>query len=182
MFQTPQSPNQANSQGIRCPYCEARPELETVRRYEVVSGEPLLRCPACYDFWAKGDALGTGVRDPNDDHPSFFAVVAPPRCRACHGRLKSDETCSKCGVGLKPLSCPVCGRQMERWTKDNVRLDSCAACTGVWFDIGEIAAVYGLAPPQSWPASLVDEHAADDEPAGWEMFLMGALHVLAPFR
>ncbi|MBA4181296.1 MAG: hypothetical protein C0506_11960 [Anaerolinea sp.] len=167
--------------GLHCPYCEARPGLETVRRYEVFSTEPLLRCPACYGFWAKGDVLATGVRDPYDDHPSFFAVAAAARCRSCHGHLREDESCVKCGAQLRLLNCPACGKQMERWKKGTLRLDSCAGCHGTWFDVGEIATVYGLTPPQSFPASLIDEHAADGEPEGWVVFLMTALRFLAPF-
>lgn len=180
-LRTPDEPGESNPAALRCPYCDAAPELETVRRYEVFSTQPLLRCPSCYGFWANGDALATGVRDPYDEHPSFFAIVAPARCRSCHGHLKEDESCRKCGQRLKQLNCPECSKPMERWKKEKLRLDTCAACHGTWFDVGEIAVVYGLAPPQSWPASLIDEHAADDEPEGWAVFLLSALRFLAPF-
>lgn len=166
---------------LACPYCSAHPPLEKVRRFDVFSTEPLLRCPACYGFWAKGDALSTGVRDQYDEHPSFYAVRAPARCRTCHGRLRDDESCVNCGEKLALLNCPSCGKQMERWKKGSLKLDSCPACAGTWFDVGEIATVYGLTPPQSFPASLVDEHATDDEPPGWQLFLMSALRILAPF-
>jgi len=177
----PMQPAVAETHGDRCPYCEAHPALEVVRRYEVASSEPLLRCPSCYGFWAKGDALAHGVRDPADEHPSFVAAAIKPRCRACGGHLKPDLVCAKCGKALPALACPSCGKPMERFQREGITLDACAACKGTWFDVGEIAAVYGLQPFQDYAASLIDEHAADDEPPGWALMLGTVLRVVAPF-
>jgi Zn-finger nucleic acid-binding protein len=140
-----------------------------------------MRCPACYGFWAAGDSLEHAVRDATDEHPSFTAAMAPSRCRACLGHLKPDGVCAKCGRALPTLECPACNRPMERNKQKSVTLDVCGRCKGVWFDVGEIGHVYGLQPYQDLPASLVDEHACDDEPPGWLLMLGSILRLIAPF-
>ncbi len=70
---------------------------------------------------------------------------------------------------------------MERSVHAGVTLDTCASCTGTWFDIGEIGQVYGLQPPQGLGARLVDEHACNDEPPGWAMMLGTIVRLVAPF-
>ncbi len=56
---------------------------------------------------------------------------------------------------------------MERFDKEGVTLDTCKECKGVWFDIGEISAVYHLGPAQGLAMETVDPHATDNMPPEW---------------
>lgn len=69
---------------------------------------------------------------------------------------------------------------MTRFIENGITLDSCGACHGTWFDMGEIAAVYGLEPPQSLAASTVAEHAMDDAPPSWWVALQILLRAFLP--
>jgi Zn-finger nucleic acid-binding protein len=168
--------------GPPCPYCAEHPPMQKFWRYEVQTMDPLYCCPKCYGFWATGDSLARGVADPASAyHPALAQAMAPKRCRACHGRLKPEGTCRKCGESLPLLTCPACSKPMERFEKDGVTLDQCGPCRGTWFDVGEITAVYSIAPPQGLAASTVDEHATDDLPSGWMMALDIASRLAFPF-
>ena len=164
-----------------CPYCDAHPPLELFRRYEMVSSTPLRYCPRCYGFWAAGDALARGAADPYDDHPALQPARAPRRCRACGGHLKPNDDCARCGRPLPPLDCPQCKRAMDRMEQHGVKLDMCLACKGLWFDMGELAAVYNLQPVQGLAASTVDEHATDDAPPDWATAIWLVARLFAPF-
>lgn len=149
--------------GPVCPYCATHPPLRVFVRHELVSREPLRFCPQCYGFWAKDDALALGVADPVDDHPALTAVPFPARCRACGGRLKSDEHCAACGSAPAALVCPGCGQRMRHLRERGVTLDACAHCGGLWFDTGELGAAFRLERPQSLASSLIgDEPGPSD--------------------
>ncbi|KAA0241233.1 hypothetical protein EDM76_00395 [bacterium] len=163
---------------LTCPFCAGQRVLEVFRRYEVAATEPLLYCPGCYGFWAKGDALDHGVADPYDEHDALFAVRGPLRCRACAGRLDKDSVCRECGKGLPLLNCPSCGNVMAHKTLRGVAVDTCEGCKGTWFDVGELSAAFGLKRPQSLPMQTVDEHAISEEAPGWEDALSTALGLL----
>jgi len=164
-----------------CPYCPDHPEMAILRRYELQTIDPLRFCSRCYGFWAVGDSLARGVADPGFVHPALEQVPAPLRCRSCHGRLKPDYTCRGCGKQLPTLGCPGCDRPMERFEKGGILLDQCGPCGGTWFDVGEIVAVYNLAPVQGLAASTVDEHGHEDEPPPWAIALNVASRMLFPF-
>ena len=164
-----------------CPFCAAHPPLLRFQRFELQNIAPLLYCGNCYGFWAKGDALARGVADAGYGHPALEAGVAPRRCRACFGHMKPDNTCAKCGQPLPPLNCPECAKVMERFETEGVSIDHCAACNGTWFDMGEIARVYGLQRAQGLAASTIDEHATDDEPSGWLIALNIAARLALPY-
>jgi Zn-finger nucleic acid-binding protein len=166
---------------LRCPYCNDHPPLAILDRYEQRTASPLRYCNTCYGFWAVGDALTAGVASPADEHPALFAARGPKRCRACFGHLKPDGLCAKCGKPLPPLDCPSCGETMERVDRAGVALDQCAKCMGVWFDTGEIATVFKLAPPQGLAASQVDEHANDGERPDWLTAAMIVGRIAVPF-
>ena len=70
---------------------------------------------------------------------------------------------------------------MERIDREGVTLDQCAPCTGVWFDTGEIAAVFKLEPPQGLAASRIDENATDDGPPDWLSAAMILSRLFLPF-
>ena len=164
-----------------CPYCEGHPPLRKFERHELQTVTPLLYCAACHGFWAAGDSITRGMADPGYVHPALEAARAPRRCRTCFGHLKPDDTCTGCGKALPPLNCPQCGKTMDRVKEQGVFLDQCTPCMGVWFDMGEITAVFHLAPPQGLAASTVDEHACDDEPSGWMVALNVLSRLLLPY-
>jgi len=176
--QAPASPPAAS---LRCPYCASHPPLVRFERYEARTTTDLRYCNTCYGFWAAGDSLSAGVAGPSEEHPALTATRGPRRCRACFGHLKPDGVCAKCGQPLPLLDCPACGKPMERVEREGVTLDQCAPCTGVWFDTGEIAAVYKLSPPQGLAASLVDEHATDGATPDWISAAMIVGRIALPF-
>jgi Zn-finger nucleic acid-binding protein len=166
---------------LLCPYCDSHPPLAILQRYELQTATPLRYCNNCYGFWAAGDSITAGLSEPGDGHPALHAARGPRRCRSCFGHLKPDGACAKCGKTLPPLNCPACGKVMERMTREGVQLDQCAPCTGVWFDTGEIAAVFKLEPAQGLAAATVDEHATDDDPPEWLTAAMVVGRMVLPF-
>ena len=169
------------SQESKCPFCDTHPPLELFRRYELVTNTPLRFCPACYGFWAAGDSIGPGVADRYSEHPALLAAQAPRRCRHCNGHLKLNGDCAKCGRPLPSLTCPDCAVTMERVSRKSVAVDACPACHGIWFDMGEITAVFEIPPPQGLAASTVDEHATDGEPPAWAAALQILLGLFLRF-
>ncbi|MGE5595044.1 MAG: zf-TFIIB domain-containing protein [Hyphomicrobiales bacterium] len=170
---------------LPCPYCADHPPLEVYARHEVVANEPLRYCPHCYGFWARRDALVPGVHDPNDHHPAFSADLPPGRCRLCFGHIKLDGSCQSCGNAAPPAMCPSCRQPMYHIEQQGITLDRCDPCDGIWFDMGEIARVYGLrdrpglAQPSatSWSA----DPAEDREPvAPWQLAAEVVLGMVLP--
>jgi Zn-finger nucleic acid-binding protein len=171
---------QAPPAGPRCPYCKEHPALRKFPASDLITAEPVMFCPRCYGVWVTGDALAGGMVVTMDNH-ALTAIRAQPRCRACGGHLRDDESCVKCGEKLPPLNCPQCSKQMERFEQGGVKLDQCKACRGTWFDIGEFAAVYALERPKGLTEEMVEQYPpamADVEP--WEVGLqVGAQLLLA---
>jgi len=167
--------------GPPCPYCTDHSSMQKFQRYELQTVDPLYCCPRCFGFWAVGDSLSRGVADPTRGHPALAQAQAPKRCRACYGRLKPDGACRKCGEKLPTLNCPECSNPMERFEKSGVTLDQCTPCRGVWFDIGEISAVYQLKPFQDMAARTVEEMPAENDINGWMVALDIATRLAFPF-
>ncbi|MEO8541796.1 MAG: zf-TFIIB domain-containing protein [bacterium] len=142
---------------VACPYCDAHPALTELHRFEAQTATPLLYCNTCYGFWATDDALTAGPSESEDENPALTASLGPRRCRSCFGHLKPDNSCAKCGKTLALLDCPQCAKPMQRIEREGIQLDQCGPCMGVWFDTGEIAAVYHLVPRQDLAASTVDD-------------------------
>jgi Zn-finger nucleic acid-binding protein len=70
---------------------------------------------------------------------------------------------------------------MARVERKGITLDSCPAGHGLWFDMGELAALFEIEPPQGLAASAVDEHARDDAPPEWLLALDILLRLFIPF-
>lgn len=165
----------------RCPYCADHPVLAVYPRYEVVSLEPLRYCTRCYGFWARKDAVSRGVGDPRSSHPALEASPAPGRCRLCFGRLDRGGACRECGAPAPILACPACAMPMARIEQQGVTIDRCDPCSGVWFDMGEIARVYRL-PPVPSPALAAAGHTTNgDLPPAWQLAAEVLLRVFLPY-
>ncbi len=155
------APRGASKGTATCPSCARKPLLERFPRYETVTYEPLMYCPFCYGFWARGDSLSRGVADPYSDHPALRQVPVS-RCKACAGPLDPEQKCRKCGKVAPLLECPSCGKTMMRARTRGITLDMCTDCKGVWFETGEICAMFDLA---SEPSSFL-ERIAPPTPEG----------------
>lgn len=142
---------EAPTSSLHCPYCPKAFALVEFQQDVRVSETPLLYCRNCYGFWAAGDSLSEGFDSEYVDEPALLAAQAPPRCRSCFGYLKPDGVCAKCGQARPPTACPACGKAMQRFDRGGVTLDACDRCHGIWFDMGELAAVYGLHPSEDRP-------------------------------
>jgi Zn-finger nucleic acid-binding protein len=143
--------------GPGCPYCKDHSVLEKFPASDLITAEPVLFCRRCYGVWARGDALSGGMVV-TAENPTLEAVRAQPRCRACGGHLRGDESCVKCGQKLPILNCPDCQKAMERFQQDAITLDQCEPCRGTWFDIGEFAAAYHLERPKGITEEMVEQY------------------------
>jgi Zn-finger nucleic acid-binding protein len=73
-------------------------------------------------------------------HPSDSRTL----CHACHAPIdRNVHDCPSCG-SRNTIDCPVCQRPLEPQTYQDVRLDACKSCRGVWFDHAELAAIWKL--------------------------------------
>ena len=73
-------------------------------------------------------------------HPSDSRTL----CHGCHAPIDRDvHDCPSCG-SRNTIDCPACLRPLEPQTYQDVRLDVCNSCRGVWFDHAELAAIWKL--------------------------------------
>lgn len=66
-------------------------------------------------------------------------VVICPKCGKKN--LRSQAACSSCGAKLRFL-CPVCRKQMQEVAVNNVWIDRCNQCQGIWLDGGELELLF----------------------------------------
>src|SRR5690606_23169646 len=117
---------------------------EVVRTYEAVPPAPLRHCPLCLGIWVAGAGLSAGFSPDLANHPALRAGTRPRLCPQCTTRLSAEEVCPKCAYKRPELACPSCGEAMQRQAMGSIIVDSCAACRGIWFDAGELRAVYDV--------------------------------------
>ena len=48
------------------------------------------------------------------------------------------------------LDCPKCDGKLVETDFENIKIDVCNACSGVWFDAGELAQVVGKEEEKGW--------------------------------
>ncbi len=66
------------------------------------------------------------------------------QCHSCHSRMgRNDEKCSNCDW-KNVIDCPVCHRALKGVTYNNLKLDACHNCKGVWFDEIELAEIWNM--------------------------------------
>jgi uncharacterized protein len=132
--------------------------------------EPQYRCPVCLGvFMAKlrlGDEQAPVVVDHcrrcgglwlqagevqrlrGIDADTLWQFVARdatrpvPVCHSCHApRNRDADRCEACGLD-NTLDCPECESPMSRELHEDVYLDACHRCRGVWFDHHELTAIW----------------------------------------
>ncbi|HEX9887148.1 MAG TPA: zf-TFIIB domain-containing protein [Longimicrobiales bacterium] len=129
---------------LPCPVCPG------VRMEKQVPGDGALlldHCPSCGGFWFDRGELARvregvpGTLAHGVDEALHGGVGRCPHCEALVER--SADACPACEKPLL-LSCPACGETMERVGTNDLTLDVCMACKGVWVDHGELAMIWTL--------------------------------------
>ncbi len=132
---------------LPCPVCLGVP-MEKVSLRRTDEGLVLDHCARCGGVWfEKGEVPRLAQQDPAElwKHIPPRASAPRPPCHGCFAPLDRDaDACAACGT-KNELSCPTCDRRMERRTHENLTLDVCAHCRGVWFDHAELKSVWTLA-------------------------------------
>ena len=121
-------PSEEASEGVThpCPNCGDAAHLAIMRIPGTVPrADPFRWCYVCHGVWGKGSALGRSMPSNRSLHPALAAELADVR-RSC------------------PPLCPECAVPMSPFELGGRTLDACSQCSGIWFDSGELAAVYGL--------------------------------------
>lgn len=63
-------------------------------------------------------------------------------CHDCHAPIDRDAAqCEACGWKNR-LECPSCGQSLRRQSENNVTVDVCRPCEGVWLDHHELSALW----------------------------------------
>ncbi len=106
-----------------CPVCPAQ-QLEEAS----IVGRPVEHCTSCRGVLVDNDTLFLVVRD----------------LRARYTRPSEQPTPLRPEEYEREINCPRCARRMEThpyYGPGNVVIDTCAGCTLVWLDHGEIGVI-----------------------------------------
>lgn len=83
--------------------------------------------------------MGWEPGKPSQNEDEYFAKRDAEWIKARRAELDKQEAASKkAAAGLK---CPRCGNTLTEREFQNVKLDACDGCKGVWFDAGELEMV-----------------------------------------
>ncbi len=104
-------------------------------------------CPRCGGAWFDHGEVNQLRRV---QPQMFWAMVARReagyrmQCHNCHAHVaRSKKKCGACGWKIQ-LDCPICQKTMNDVKLNDLRLDVCRNCKGVWFDHDEIGAIWRL--------------------------------------
>ena len=87
-------------------------------------------CPECKGFWLDGGEFERALNDERFDVEKSFAEAKMEKAQ--EGSVRpSDCQCPRCVVG-----------QLKPFKRSNVRLDQCDGCNGIFFDQGELDALF----------------------------------------
>lgn len=104
-------------------------------------------CRRCGGIWFELGEVQRLRRQPSQalwDRVSEQPPSSRTLCHSCHAPIdRNAAVCSACG-SRNTIDCPVCQQALEPQTYQNVRLDACKSCRGVWFDHAELAAIWKL--------------------------------------
>ena len=123
-----------------CPVCHI-PLLQQNAHSQVA----LDVCPQCRGIWFdKGELQQTYSAEtlPQSLTGALAARRVSRTCSRCHARLPLlGDTCPSCGATAL-LTCPACQQTMRQREIQNVVVDVCDACQGVWLDGGELQTLF----------------------------------------
>ncbi len=141
------TPSRSLEARLPCPVCLGV-QMEKVSLHRGREGLVLDHCPRCGGVWfERGEAQRLTQHSPDElwKHIPPRASAPRPACHGCRAPLDRDaDTCGVCGT-KNTISCPMCDQRMERRTHQNLFLDVCTRCRGVWFDHAELKSVWSLA-------------------------------------
>ncbi len=104
-------------------------------------------CPRCGGIWFdRGEVQQLRSYKPQ----ALWSRVTPNRemfrmsCHDCHGLMdRNAPACPVCGW-KNIIDCPTCGQTMKAVTYQNLKLDVCKHCQGIWFDQIELSEIWNL--------------------------------------
>jgi Zn-finger nucleic acid-binding protein len=128
----------------QCPYCEVllRPVSARARSGYLL---PLDQCPQCGGLWCDRwelfplHAAEVDRLDPVDQ-PALWASVAP---------VGPERNCPRCSVALQRFVDPL--------LPDDVRIERCRMCEGMWLNRGELRRFKARDAREPRPRSLDDD-------------------------
>jgi Zn-finger nucleic acid-binding protein len=110
-------------------------------------GLVLDHCPRCGGMWfelGEVQTLGGERRESLWEKVERRDEVHQTRCHSCRAYYsRDDDECPVCGTDTR-LDCPMCDRRMDQVSHDDLTLDVCKQCRGVWFDHHELDAIWSL--------------------------------------
>ncbi len=128
-----------------CPVCLGS-HLEKTRVGRAHELE-LDHCRRCGGVWFELGEIQRLRQQPSRVFWNRVSPLAPdarPLCHSCHTPIdRNAHECVSCGT-RNVIDCPVCQQALEAQTYQNIRLDVCKSCRGVWFDHAELAAIWKL--------------------------------------
>ena len=104
-----------------CPACDVE---SLTALTDPATGLEIDSCTECHGLWFDGNELSRLF-------PS----------RSLHHRLTSGEASPPSVEDEKQRDCPRCRHSMEKIALQDLALDVCRSCQGIWFDRGELAAL-----------------------------------------
>ncbi len=111
---------------MKCPNCDA--ELEN----RLLKGKIYHNCPSCEGFWFDRDELARFKKDKD-----WFKIDY--RHKGASGKINtSDKKCPRDFSSLKTVNYePGPGE-----TKENIKVEICPVCEGLWLDAGEVYRIH----------------------------------------
>jgi Zn-finger nucleic acid-binding protein len=104
-------------------------------------------CRRCGGVWFELGEIQRLRRHPPQAFWNRVSPVPPEAralCHSCHTPIdRNAHECASCGC-RNTIDCPACQQTLEPQTYQNIRLDVCKSCRGVWFDRAELAAIWKL--------------------------------------
>jgi len=102
-------------------------------------------CSQCRGIWFdQGELQQTYAAEklPQSLTGALAGRRVPRTCSRCHARLPLlGDQCPSCGATAL-LQCPSCRKTMRQRELQNIVVDVCDACQGVWLDGGELQTLF----------------------------------------
>lgn len=129
-----------------CPVCLGLP-MEKLRFVNPQQGQELVldACKRCGGIWFDAGEVQLLAQI----HPqvaqrqiALNPAAVHMKCHQCMAVMDRDaDTCGQCGW-KNLLDCPVCQKAMAVSRVDDLKLDYCKSCKGIWFDNLELSNIW----------------------------------------